>query len=186
MNILFPITWAAWVLFEVVLGFSKGSKAGDRKHLDRHTLRNLWITIGVACAVAGFISGAYPLPITHGLPVPRIGLALIILGCVLRWSVIRALGREFTVDVTIREGHRLKTDGIYALVRHPSYSASLLSFLGFGLSLNNWGSLAVVVVAVTAAFLRRIRVEEAALTEEFGDAYRDYMKRTRRLVPFIH
>lgn len=38
MHIIFPLTWAAWILFELVIGFSKGSKAEDRKNLDRHTL----------------------------------------------------------------------------------------------------------------------------------------------------
>ncbi len=186
MHIIFPLTWAAWILFEVVIGFSKGSKAEDRKNLDRHTLRMLWITIGVTCTAAGFASGMVPWPIANTMAVAYTGLALILLGCILRWLVIRSLGREFTVDVTIREGHTLKTDGIYAHVRHPSYSAALLSFLGFGLSLNNWASLILISTVITAAFLRRIQVEEAALTQQFGTEYEAYAKRTHRLVPFLY
>lgn len=41
-------------------------------------------------------------------------------------------GEFFTVQVAIKEDHQLKTDGYYTNVRHPSHTASLLSFIGFG------------------------------------------------------
>ncbi|PZF71704.1 hypothetical protein DN068_16680 [Taibaiella soli] len=115
----------------------------------------------------------------------NVGLGVIILGMVLRFAVIRSLGRYFTVDVTIREGHQLKTDGIYRYLRHPSYAASLISFAGFGISLNNYLSLLMLVVLIGAAFFYRVKVEERALIEQFGDDYINYMKRSKRLIPFI-
>jgi protein-S-isoprenylcysteine O-methyltransferase Ste14 len=104
----------------------------------------------------------------------------------LRLTAIISLGRFFTVNVAIREGHTIKQDGMYKYVRHPSYAASLLSFLGFGISLNNWVSLLVVFVPVTIAFLYRIKVEEAMLSAGLGDAYTAYKKRTYRLLPGIY
>jgi protein-S-isoprenylcysteine O-methyltransferase Ste14 len=71
-------------------------------------------------------------------------------------------------------------------IRHPSYTASLLSFIGFGLSLNNWYSLLIVVFAVVIVFLMRIRIEEKALTAQFGDEYLQYKKEAWGLLPFMH
>ena len=61
-----------------------------------------------------------------------------------------------------------------------------MAFVGLGLCLGNWGSLAVLVVPVVPAFSWRIRVEEAALTRALGDAYRGYMRRTKRLIPALY
>jgi len=114
------------------------------------------------------------------------GLAMIWLGVVLRLLVIRTLGPYFTVDVTIRENHRLKTDGFYKHLRHPSYTASLISFAGFGLALNNWLSFVVVFLPVLFVFVIRIRIEEQVLIEKFGSEYLDFQKSTNALIPFIY
>ena len=96
------------------------------------------------------------------------------------------MGKYFTVDVTIREGHQIKKDGVYSILRHPSYSASLLTFLGLGLFLNNWISLIIAFIPPFLAFLYRIKIEEKALTEQFGQDYIDYKKQTKKLIPFIY
>jgi protein-S-isoprenylcysteine O-methyltransferase Ste14 len=100
------------------------------------------------------------------------------------WS-IRTLGRFFRYEVVVQEGHRVVDTGPYRLVRHPSYTGSLLAFLGIGIALDNWLSVAAALGLPLLGFLRRIAVEEAALTSELGDAYRSYKERTRRLVPGI-
>jgi protein-S-isoprenylcysteine O-methyltransferase Ste14 len=92
----------------------------------------------------------------------------------------------FTVTVTIRENHAVKADGIYSVIRHPAYLGSIMSFMGFGISLNNWVSFIVVPLPVLLAMHRRISVEERLLTDHFGDEYREYMKKTKRLVPWVY
>ncbi|HKC18217.1 MAG TPA: isoprenylcysteine carboxylmethyltransferase family protein, partial [Candidatus Dormibacteraeota bacterium] len=74
--------------------------------------------------------------------------------------------------------------GLYRYVRHPSYSGSLLTVLGVLLCSTNWLALACFVLALPG-FLYRIRVEEGALLTALGEPYRDYMARTKRLVPFL-
>ena len=71
-------------------------------------------------------------------------------------------------------------------MRHPSYSGAILAFAGYGICVGNWLSLALVVVPVSWAFVRRIEVEEEALAAALGEAYRAYAARTRRLVPGIY
>jgi protein-S-isoprenylcysteine O-methyltransferase len=88
--------------------------------------------------------------------------------------------------VAIASDHQLVEAGPYRWLRHPSYAGALLAFLGLGLCLHNWAALAAVVVPVSVVFWRRMRIEEAALLGTFGERYRDYMRRTRRLIPFIY
>lgn len=182
---IFYLIYIIWVSSEILINRLLLSGTSDKKNLDGNTLRIIWITIAVAITVAVTISNLIYLPIFHGAIVRYIGLGLILLGCLLRFLTIRSLGREFTADVTIRTDHRLKTDGIYSYLRHPSYSCSVLSFIGFGLSLNNWVSLILLAVSVVAVFLKRISVEEKALTAQFGPAYSEYKSKTRKLIPFI-
>jgi protein-S-isoprenylcysteine O-methyltransferase Ste14 len=96
------------------------------------------------------------------------------------------LGRFFTVDVTIEKDHEQVERGPFRLVRHPSYTGVLLAFVGFALTLRNWGAILVVLLPIFVAFVRRMNVEENALTEALGNQYRDYIRRTKRLVPGIY
>ena len=83
-------------------------------------------------------------------------------------------------------GHRLIDTGPYRFVRHPSYTGALMAFLGLAPCLANWASLAVMLVPVLLVFLRRMHVEEDALLQAFGNQYRDYMRRTKRLIPAVY
>lgn len=186
MNSLFTIIYVIWALSEIFISQFLRSKAGDKKNQDKNSLGFIWITIIIAMTLAIYISIHYYFPISAFQTIRYFGLALILTGIILRMVIIRSLGKYFTADVTIKQGHQLKKNSFYKYVRHPSYSASLLSFIGFGLSLNNWVSLILIVAAILFAFIRRINVEEKALTEHFGQEYMDYKRRTYRLVPFIY
>ncbi len=76
--------------------------------------------------------------------------------------------------------------GPFRVVRHPSYTGVLLAFVGFALSLANWASLLVILLPISAAFVRRINVEEQALSSALGERYLSYMRRTKRLIPGIY
>jgi protein-S-isoprenylcysteine O-methyltransferase Ste14 len=88
--------------------------------------------------------------------------------------------------VTIRDNHQIKKDGLYKVIRHPAYSGSILSFIGFGISLNNWISLIIITILIVSAMLYRISIEEKLLIEHFGPDYLEYTKKTYRLVPWIY
>ena len=114
------------------------------------------------------------------------GCVLFGAGLTLRWYSIIYLGRFFTVNVAIHSSHEIIDTGPYARIRHPSYSGALLAFLGLALSLTNWVSLAVMMVPISWAFIRRMSTEETALANALGAPYIQYMKRTKRLVPFVY
>jgi protein-S-isoprenylcysteine O-methyltransferase len=115
-----------------------------------------------------------------------VGVVVFFTGIALRWYAIIYLGRYFTVNVAIAADHRVIETGPYRYVRHPSYTGALTAFLGLGLCLANWLSLACAVIPTLCVFLWRIRIEEAALVEGLGGKYRDYMRHTRRLIPAIY
>jgi protein-S-isoprenylcysteine O-methyltransferase Ste14 len=113
------------------------------------------------------------------------GITVMLFGVALRWYSAGILGKYFTFDIAIHGGQVLIEAGPYRYIRHPSYSGALLTLLGFGMALGNWAGLGAALVCLGAAYGYRIPIEEAALTAALGDSYRQYMERTRRLVPFL-
>lgn len=174
-----------YFLSEGLLFLVKRSKEGSTSR-DRGSLRLLWgvilLSIVLANVAAAQVPQAYS-PLLHQLR--HAGLVLFALGLVLRWYAIIHLGRFFTVNVAIAPDHRVVDTGPYAFVRHPSYSGALAAFVGLGICSENWLALALLVVPITAAFRRRMAIEEAALHAALGEAYRAYAIRTKRLIPWV-
>ena len=184
--IIFITVWSAWFISEIVLNRFFRSGLKDKKGEDKNSLRIIWITIGIANLAAIFCAQIDLFPIGKTLVISYIGLFLILTGMIIRFIAIYTLGSFFTVDLTIKENHKIKKDGLYKIIRHPAYSGALLSFLGFGLSLNDYTSLAIIAIPVTLAFINRIMIEEKLLTDQFGTEYSDYMNKTYRLIPWIY
>ncbi|MCJ7498442.1 MAG: isoprenylcysteine carboxylmethyltransferase family protein, partial [candidate division Zixibacteria bacterium] len=157
----------------------KHSKTEDSKGLDKSSLRFLWTTI-IICVFIGVFLGVWRIGWRIGyIPVKFIsltGLVLIVLGLIVRWTAILTLKKYFTVDVSIQSNHKIIDKGIYKFIRHPAYAGSLLSFLGLGLVFSNWLSTLVIFIPILIAFIYRIRVEEKALIQAFGEEYINYSK----------
>ncbi len=98
----------------------------------------------------------------------------------------KQLGRNWSVTLEMREQHKLVTDGLYAYVRHPMYSSFALFALAQFLLLQNWIAGPVGLVGFGILFFMRVPHEERVMIETFGDAYRDYMRRTARIIPWIY
>jgi len=114
-----------------------------------------------------------------------VGIALMAAGMALRWYSIHVLGKYFTVVVAIQPGQTIISNGPYHFLRHPSYSGALLTILGFGLALTNWLSILAALFFAAIGYSYRIAVEERTLLASLGDPYREYMKRTKRIIPFV-
>jgi protein-S-isoprenylcysteine O-methyltransferase len=72
------------------------------------------------------------------------------------------------------------------VIRQPGYLGTLLVWLGAATALANWLIVSVVSIVMFRAYGKRMEAEERMLLDTFGDEYRDYMDRTRRLVPFLY
>jgi protein-S-isoprenylcysteine O-methyltransferase Ste14 len=96
----------------------------------------------------------------------------------------RHLAANWSADVTLKEGHELITSGPYALVRHPIYTGLWVGVVGSALALGEWrGLLAVAVVGLS--LWRKLRVEEGAMRQLFGERYQAYAQRVAALIPFV-
>lgn len=86
--------------------------------------------------------------------------------------------------VEVQENQRVIDTGLYGIVRHPMYTATILLFLAMPLVLGSFVSFALMLL-YPAVIVRRIRSEEAILLSGL-DGYADYTKRVRwRLFPFL-
>ena len=97
----------------------------------------------------------------------------------------RALGRNWSISLDVRENHQLVTNGVYAKVRHPMYSAFWLWAVAQALLLPNWVAGFAGLVGFGILFFGRVAREERMMLEIFGDSYRAYMARTGRVFPFF-
>jgi protein-S-isoprenylcysteine O-methyltransferase Ste14 len=114
-----------------------------------------------------------------------LGLAALLCGTMLRRHCWRVLGRYFTGNVKAESDQPVIQEGAYRWIRHPSYSGGMLMYIGVGLALTNWLSLLIIAGTGFAAYLYRVRVEERALVEKLGSRYEEYMRRTKRFIPFV-
>ncbi|MGO4391108.1 isoprenylcysteine carboxylmethyltransferase family protein [Variovorax sp. M-6] len=78
----------------------------------------------------------------------------------------------------------LVSSGAFRYIRHPMYTALICLAWGAFLKQFSWLGLALALAATTLLFLTALRDEQECLTH-FGEAYRAYMRGTRRFVPFV-
>ena len=114
-----------------------------------------------------------------------IGVVLWQAGGLLRILAMRTLGRFFTMRVAVLGGHQVVREGLYRYVRHPAYTGWFMLSVGlalvFGSIIGLLGSLTFVVVLGW-----RVKVEEEALAEGLGEAYRGYMREVPwRFIPRV-
>ena len=139
-----------------------------------------WVVMAAYLIDPSWLSWA-ALPLPDWLRWLGAPLALVVVPSLLFWT-FHSLGKNLTDTVVTRREHTLVTHGPYRWVRHPFYGVVLLWGLSLTL-LTASGPLALLGVAGVTMLVLRTRVEEAKLTERFGDDYRDYARRTGRFFP---
>jgi protein-S-isoprenylcysteine O-methyltransferase Ste14 len=113
------------------------------------------------------------------------GVIVFVLSLALFYRTHRDLGRFWSVTLEIRQTHRLVTSGVYRYVRHPMYSAFFLWALAQALLLPNWIAGPAGLVGFGTLFAFRLGREERMMEATFGEDYRDYARRTKRVVPGV-
>lgn len=102
------------------------------------------------------------------------------------WRTHKELGRNWSVSLELRDKHELITNGVYRYVRHPMYSAFFLWAIAQFLLLPNWVAGLSGIVGFGTLYLFRVGREEQLMLEAFGEEYRAYMRRTARVLPWVH
>ena len=184
--IVFWTTYVLWFVLESIGSRTKRS-ADPTQASDRGSFRLLilltWLALGLDFSLSFLLPQAAIL--WHRSTFFFIGIALMLAGLAFRFYSMSLLGRFFTYQVAVHPGQTVVDAGPYRYIRHPSYSGALVTLVGLGLALGNWVGLFALLSCMGPAYAYRISVEEAALTTALGEPYEQYVRRTRRLIPFL-
>jgi len=176
-----------WVACEFLIISIKRSNPSEAARDDRYSILVLILTLAISPFVGSILTSVRATRMPQSIAPYAFwgGIALIIIGFMIRLAAIFTLRKYFTVDVAIAKDHKVIDHGVYGIVRHPAYAGSLMSFFGLGLAFMNWLSLAVLIIGPAIGIWFRVRVEEDALTGALGDDYRAYASRTKRFIPGV-
>jgi protein-S-isoprenylcysteine O-methyltransferase Ste14 len=183
---VFYTVFGVWLLFAFVIEsmiIGKGGRKERRTLEDRGSALLIYLSIVAAIVVAFQLGGA------NVTPLPEwtffVGIFLMLFGIVVReWAVVTLKG-FFLFRVGVLEDHRVVESGPYRLVRHPGYTGAIVTMTGIGLAVQSLAALLVLLLLSGIAYGYRIMVEERALLKDLGEPYSEYMRRTKRLIPFL-
>jgi protein-S-isoprenylcysteine O-methyltransferase len=183
---IFWATFLLWMILELIA--SRTKRSGDRSQARDRGSYGLIVALLFVGLTLDFTLSAH-------LPGAAIvwqrqlfffsGIGLMLAGVAFRWWAIATLGRFFTFDVAVQSGQSVVETGPYRYIRHPSYTGALITLVGLGLALGNWAGMFALLLSMAIAYAYRISVEEKALIAALGEPYKQYMQRTRRIIPFL-
>jgi protein-S-isoprenylcysteine O-methyltransferase Ste14 len=175
--------WIAWLVYWVVMAFT------TKRTVERRGFMEYRVAGGVAfvvMAAAGRLLDVSPRSqVWQTTPVLEVVTCCMVAGGVAFtvWARV-VLGRNWSAEVTFKQDHELIESGPYALVRHPIYTGLILMGLGTAVDYGRVIGFALVVT-VCSALWWKVRMEEQVMSTHFPDAYADYRRRVRAVIPFV-
>ena len=188
-GIIFVSLILLWILVETISfgilpGLRRSGMTAKSQNNDKYSNLLLRVTLYVSIVIAILLSvnNIFMLPAWFFYP----GAILMATGILVRqWSIF-TLGRYFTLTINVQKNQKVVDYGPYRFIRHPSYLGMSITVIGIGIALQSLGGILAIIVLYGLAVGYRIRVEEKFLVSELGEDYVQYMKRTKRLIPFIY
>jgi protein-S-isoprenylcysteine O-methyltransferase Ste14 len=180
---------AMWMSFAAIfLAQKKPPKAAEQKR-ERASLYGIGLQ-GVAYGLVWSIrrpvgETIVPLPRPLELVLATATLVLAALSVWMTLAAVRTLGKQWSYQARIVEGHRLVTEGPYRIVRNPIYSGMLGMLVVTALANSHWIGLLAALVFFWIGARIRIRSEEKLLREAFGAEFDEYARRVPALVPWF-
>lgn len=182
------LVFVSWIMFGLIfLLRKKPPKAAEAK---RVSLAKWGIALQ-ACgfALVGSIHRAswWPLPAST---VGEVALAVVAVALAFAsswWSLraVQTLGKQWTYEARVIEGHELITQGPYAVVRNPIYLGMFGLMVATGLVFTTWWVLLIAVTVFLIGNQVRIRAEENLLREAFGSQFDEYARRVPAFFPWL-
>jgi len=170
----------------VVASFAGGSlNPGVREDRGNRWVLPVFLIIGFLSAYLPAYTDRRELWTIDGETIRWLGVALFAAGGALRIWPVFVLGHRFSGLVAIQPSHALVTEGIYRVIRHPSYLGLLIGSLGWSLAFRS-GVGVLLTLLLIPPLLARINAEENLLHSEFGREYDTYRSHTWRLVPGVY
>ena len=176
------ITYVLWLIQTLYLTVTA---IGTKRDTQTHLGQSFGLMFGLIAS--GLLPRWKPLRFVNFAPVNPILSSIGLIGTLagmgtLIWSR-QTLGRNWSQTVSAKEDQELITRGPYQLVRHPMYAGGLLASISSTLVAG--GPFVFATLILGPLFLWRVEAEDTLMTEQFPDTYPDYMRRTKRLVPYI-
>lgn len=172
-----------FLLFWIYWSFAARDRAADQ------SAEPPWSTnLHRAFVVAAAVIILFPFPGLSARFLPSagwtvfLGLVVELAGVIIAVPARRELGRNWSSSVRIAEDHQLVRTGPYRWIRHPIYTGVLLLYLGLALEAGRLSALAGIAL-VTAAYWRKIGLEERALADRFGPEFAAWRKASWALIP---
>jgi protein-S-isoprenylcysteine O-methyltransferase Ste14 len=186
----FILMMATLSLLVVIFVPNQGRGYGDgdnKKLVKRQKLTILFLQIAPLLIVilSPFFDRYHILTLSENNILRFIGLVLSAIGfSLMNWSII-VLGKQFSINVTIQNNHKLITKGPYKFIRHPRYLGIIVFLIGIPLIFLSMITL-LFDLLVIGVLLWRIKDEEELMSQEFKDEWNNYRKTTYSLFPFIY
>jgi protein-S-isoprenylcysteine O-methyltransferase Ste14 len=182
---LIGVCWIAWVLIWIATAVIYSPEARDSSSpRPRRRPRQLGFRLLLAGCIILVIRTQHVgrTPVGHG--VGWVGVVICVGGIgVATWARV-CLGRGWGMPMTVRAKPTLVRRGPYRVVRHPIYSGLLLALIGSALATGS--GFLPAAIGGGAYFVMSLRVEEADMAASFPDEYPEYVKQTKRLIPFVY
>lgn len=183
MGILFVPMFIAGIVMMFVnpdlLKKRLNAKEKEREQSIVVKLSGLMFILGFVVASLDFRFGWFPLP--TGV---SIGGAVVFLLAYIMYAEVLRENTYLSRTIEVQENQKVISTGLYGVVRHPMYSATLLLFLSIPIVL---GSLISFLIFLSYPFIiaKRIKNEEKILTQNL-EGYKEYKEKVKyRLIPFI-
>jgi protein-S-isoprenylcysteine O-methyltransferase Ste14 len=190
-----PFNFMGWFLFAISIAYGAGGviylwRSCDEKGTQRAETgnRSFW---GI---VPGFIMIFFAPPLEflrlppvlpRNLSMELAGLIIILIGLGIRIWTRLTIGGMYSGYLRVKIRHVLVTEGPYRCIRHPGYAGFLLMAVGLALGFSSLIGLAAVPCLLLPGLVYRMKIEESLLSEQFGEQFRMYALKTRRIIPFV-
>lgn len=185
--------WALGCLAWYVIRYPHERRARKTRIALRAQEKREWALMAISAGGLGVVPAIY---VATGWPkqfdyafqpaLAWIGAAVFGASLALFYRTHRDLGRSWSVTLALRDEHALVMHGVYNFVRHPMYSAFWLWAVAQALLLPNWVAGFAGLVGFGTLYFGRVGNEERMMLDAFGDSYRQYMARTKRIVPGVY
>jgi protein-S-isoprenylcysteine O-methyltransferase Ste14 len=177
---------AVTILLTLASSFTQGNlSSGEQEDRGNRWVLAIFLVVGALDGWLPAYCDRVGLLTIGGDGVRWTGVVLFALGGVLRVVPVFLLGRRFSGLVAIQKDHALVTDGLYRVIRNPSYLGLMVMLAGWALAFRSLCGLALAALFVPP-LIARIHSEEALLAKHFGAEYDAYRARTWRLIPYVY
>jgi protein-S-isoprenylcysteine O-methyltransferase Ste14 len=143
---------------------------------------------GLFFELAGIgLAFALRLPADSPSSLPRIAASCLfaLLACVIGWTSVTHLGKQFRLRAGLYTDHELVRTGPYGIVRHPIYASLLTMLISTMLALTPWQWMPLPLAVFVIGTEIRVRTEDGLLASRFGDQFLEYRRSVPAYVPLI-